>query len=589
MMRSLTRMLSTYKELKSLNKNAAYQEVISKYKQLPETEKTPQVLQEYYRALKNEALSSTLSENVPEPVHLILSDQIDKTSAKEKLKQDILIRYNGYKTENSSTPLTFRDHIQTMLPQSTDLVQMALLLIIIYKFYQMSNLFSSEKSENFKIEKTSPVRFSDVKGIDEYKQEVEDLVDYLKNPQKYIQAGVKAPKGILLTGKPGTGKTLLAKAIAGEAGVSFLHTSGSSFEEKYVGVGPSRVRKIFEEARKLAPCIIFIDEIDSVAQSRNYRAANYSKDSLNQLLVEMDGFKPSDNIIVMGATNFLESIDKALLRSGRFDKIIELPVPDRQARSEIIDFYLTKIKTHTSLNKAALVSKTLGMTGADIENLVNIAALHAVKAGKALTDWEDFDYAIDRVTMGISNKSLLVDKSDIETTVYHELGHAVVAYFTQGANEMQKITILPRGQSLGHTAFVIRREDKPITKEQILAHLDVCMGGRAAEELFFGEENITTGFAGDLKSATNVIYYGLRTGLFAELTGQKSFSELEEMGIQQRNDLDSIVVDILNKAYLRAVQIIREKTKLIHGLAEELREKETLTKDEFVAVVDRIR
>ena len=582
-------MLSASKELRSLNKNAEYKEVISRYNKLSKWEKTYQVHQEYYRALQNESLSSTLEEKAPETVHLILGDNVDQNSAKDKAKQDILLRYNGYKTENSSKPLTFNDRMQMRTPKPSELIQIALSLLILYKFYQLNNFFTLEKNDSFKIEKTSPVRFSDVKGIDEYKQEVEDLVDYLKNPQKYIQAGVKAPKGILLTGKPGTGKTLLAKAIAGEAGVSFLHTSGSSFEEKYVGVGPSRVRKIFEEARKLAPCIIFIDEIDSVAQSRNYRAANYSKDSLNQLLVEMDGFKPSDNIIVMGATNFLESIDKALLRSGRFDKIIELPVPDRQARSEIIDFYLGKIKTHTSLNKSVLVSKTLGMTGADIENLVNIAALHAVKAGKPLTDWDDFDYAIDRVTMGISNKSLMVDKSDIETTVYHELGHAVVAYYTQGANEMQKITILPRGQSLGHTAFVIRREDKPISKEQILAHLDVCMGGRAAEELFFGQENITTGFAGDLKSATNVIYYGLRTGLFAELTGQKSFSDLEEMGIQQRNDLDSLVIDILNKAYLRAAQIIREKTDLIHGLAEELREKETLTKDEFVAIVDRIR
>jgi ATP-dependent metalloprotease len=303
--------------------------------------------------------------------------------------------------------------------------------------------------------------------------------------------------------------------------------------------------------------------------------------------VEIDGFKKDENIIIIGATNFFESLDKALLRSGRFDKKIELPVPDRQARAEILEYYLGKIKTDETISLRLLISRSYGMTGADIENLVNLAALHAVQRGEQVASWEDFEYAIDRVTMGIGHKSLAVSEVDIQNTVYHELGHATVAFYTEGANELQKITILPRGQSLGHTAFVLHKEDAPFTKQEVLAQIDVCMGGRAAEEVFFGEKNITTGCSNDLKNATSLAYSGLSAGLFNEITGLGSFKELEDLGSHQRNELDKAVFEILTSSYNRALRVIREKVSVIHTLAKELRAKETLSKDQFIEIIEK--
>lgn len=560
MMRSIFQASNRLKELQNFNKQGKYTDVIMVYKDNLSGQSTLLEKKEYYHALKKLGLSNLTSERQANENAILAISKVEKPS-----NQFILNLIDKLK-------IRFFDF----------------LFIGLVLYFFKDNLFKNTSGETneFKFVKVSNVRFSDVRGIDEYKQEIEDIVDYLKNPKVYLDSGVKITKGVLLTGKPGTGKTLLAKAIAGEAGVTFYQTSGSSFEEKYVGLGPKRIRTLFEEAKKNAPCIIFIDEIDSVAQSRNYRSANYSKDSLNQLLVEMDGFATTEQIIVIGATNFPESIDKALLRSGRFDKIVDLPVPDRRGRLDILNYYLSKIQTDTSIDLETLVGKTQGMTGAELENLVNLAALNAVRSGQEKCSWSNFDSAIDRITIGLTSKTMNLSEDDINCTVYHELGHAIVAFFTKGAGELNKITILPRGPSLGHTAILSNKENKAQTREEILAHIDVCMGGRAAEELFFGLDCISSGCSSDLKSATQYAYYGVTSGVFSDITGLQSFQDVENMGNDQRNKVDQWVLNILSESYNRAKVVIQQKINLVHQLAKELKEKETLTREQFTAIAN---
>ena len=433
----------------------------------------------------------------------------------------------------------------------------------------------------------SHVTFEDVKGIDDCREEIEDIVSYLKNPRKYIEAGAKMTKGVLLTGKPGTGKTLLAKAIAGEAGVKFFFCSGSEFEEVFTGLGAKRIRSLFKKARKNSPCVIFIDEIDGIAGNRNNLSNSSTKQSLNQLLIELDGFKANDQVVVIAATNFPESLDKAVRRSGRFDKEITIPVPDLKGRKEILDLYLSRIKHDESINSADIAKKTTGMTGADLANIVNLAALESVKNNKKVSTLEDFEHAIDRIKIGLAIKTYSMTEDEKMNTIYHELGHAIVGYLTKGAGDIHKVTILPRGQSLGHTSIIDAKENKHRTKEELLAHIDVCMGGRAAEEIFFGIENVCSGASSDLNTATQASYSALKTGLFADVAGFTSYNDITELGYEQRNHIDRLVASILDSSYNRAKTLIKENREIIEKLATELKEKETLNKEEFIAIINR--
>lgn len=349
------------------------------------------------------------------------------------------------------------------------------------------------------------VTFDDVKGVDEAKQELQEIVEFLKNPEKFSSLGGKLPKGVLLVGPPGTGKTLLARAVAGEAGVPFFHAAGPEFDEILVGQGARRVRDLFATAKQKAPCVIFIDEIDSVGAKRTNSVLHpYANQTINQLLTEMDGFRQNEGVIVLGATNRRDDLDKALIRPGRFDVEIQVNLPDFEGRKEIIKLYLDKIKYSTNVDIDVLARGTTGFTGADLENMINQAALRAAIDGHKSVGMEYIENSRDKVLMGPEKKSRIPDEEANMITAYHEAGHALVAYYTKDSHPLHKVTIIPRGPSLGHTAYIPEKEAYHVTKSQMLATMDTLMGGRVAEELIFGPEKITTGASSDLKKATKM-------------------------------------------------------------------------------------
>ena len=457
-------------------------------------------------------------------------------------------------------------------------------LVFLKSNFQFKNGLVDYKS-HIRVSESSDIRFSDVKGIDECREELEEIVDYLKNPEKFKKAGAKSHKGLLLTGAPGTGKTLLAKAIAGEAGVNFFYNSGSDFDEMFIGLGASRIRKLFKKAKKQAPCIIFIDEIDALASSRKGMDST-SRQALNQLLVEIDGFTPSDSVIVIAATNLPEVIDNALKRSGRFDKEVHVPLPNLKGRKEILDLYLTKIQYDNDMDTEFIARKTIGMTGAAIANIVNLAAVNAAKYNKPFCDASDFDYAIDRVMLGISRNTYSMTDEEIYNTSYHELGHAFMAFYT-GFSEIHKITILPRGHTLGHTAYLPRKEHGIWTKEELLSALDTAVGGRAAEEIFRGNLKITTGCSSDLAKATEFVYSGIRSGLFSNELGFACYDSIDGLGEKQRNAIDALASKLLMESYGRVKYRLEKNRSLLEYLAKELKKRETLTRDEFLELINR--
>lgn len=349
------------------------------------------------------------------------------------------------------------------------------------------------------------VTFNDVKGVDEAKQELQEIVEFLKNPEKFSSLGGKLPKGVLLVGPPGTGKTLLARAVAGEANVPFFHAAGPEFDEILVGQGAKRVRDLFATAKQKAPCVIFIDEIDSVGAKRTNSVLHpYANQTINQLLTELDGFRQNEGVIVLGATNRRDDLDKALIRPGRFDVEIQVSLPDFEGRKEIIQLYLGKIKYSQDVDLDVLARGTVGFTGADLENLINQAALRAVIDGLNEVPMEYIENSRDKVLMGPEKKSRIPDEDANKITAYHEAGHALVAFYTKDSHPLHKVTIIPRGPSLGHTAYIPEKESYHVTKGQMLATMDTLMGGRVAEELIFGPEKITTGASSDLKKATKM-------------------------------------------------------------------------------------
>ena len=340
------------------------------------------------------------------------------------------------------------------------------------------------------------VRFSDVHGCDEAKEELQELVEFLKNPESFSTLGGKLPKGVLLVGPPGTGKTLLARAVAGEAGVPFFFMSGSEFDEVYVGVGAKRVRELFTAAKSKAPAIVFIDELDAIGGKRNARDAAYVKQTLNQLLTELDGFEQSSNVIILAATNFPELLDKALVRPGRFDRHVMVDLPDVRGRLAILKHHIEKIKLGKDVRLESLAAGTVGFSGAELENIVNQAAVHASKAKAQAVSMLDLEWAKDKVMMGAEKKSMVLSKNEKEMTAYHEAGHALVSMFTPGANPLHKITIMPRGMSLGMTMSLPEMDKYSREMIEFQAQIDVCMGGKAAEELIYGPNRVSSGVSG---------------------------------------------------------------------------------------------
>jgi ATP-dependent metalloprotease len=339
------------------------------------------------------------------------------------------------------------------------------------------------------------VRFSDVHGCDEAKEELQEVVDFLKNPDKFSTLGGKLPKGVLLVGPPGTGKTLLARAVAGEAGVPFFFMSGSEFDEVFVGVGAKRVRELFAAAKGKSPAIVFIDELDAIGGKRNARDAAYVKQTLNQLLTELDGFEQNNGVIILAATNFPEMLDKALTRPGRFDRNVTVPLPDVRGRVAILKHHMKKVIIGNDVSLETLAQGTPGFSGAELENVINQAAVHASKAKAQAISMMDFEWAKDKVMMGAEKKSMIISEVEREMTAYHEAGHALVIMFSPASNPLHKITIMPRGRSLGMTVHLPEMDKYSMSLEEYEARIDVCLGGKVAEELIYGPARVTSGCA----------------------------------------------------------------------------------------------
>jgi cell division protease FtsH len=446
------------------------------------------------------------------------------------------------------------------------------------------------------------VTFEDVAGIDEAKEELSEIVEFLRDPKKFTRLGGRIPKGVLLMGPPGTGKTLLARAIAGEAGVPFFSISGSDFVEMFVGVGASRVRDLFVQGKKNAPCIIFIDEIDAVGRHRGAGLGgghDEREQTLNQLLVEMDGFESNEGVILISATNRPDVLDPALLRPGRFDRQVMVSLPDIAGREKILSVHMKKSPVAQDVEMITLAKGTPGFSGADLENLVNEAALLAAKRGKEKVEMVDFEDAKDKVYMGLERKSKVIKEEDRKTTAYHEGGHALVARFLPNTDAVNKITIIPRGRAAGITWFLPEERDFKY-KDQLENELSVSFGGRVAEELVFNR--ISTGAYGDIKQATDLAQQMVRTWGMSEKLGPLSYAKGEDQiflgrEIAQHRDyseetaqrIDSEIARLIKTAYDRAKNVLEEHIDILHALADLLLEKETVLGKELDDLIFSIK
>ncbi|KAM4606301.1 ATP-dependent zinc metalloprotease YME1L1-like [Polymixia lowei] len=431
------------------------------------------------------------------------------------------------------------------------------------------------------------VTFDHVKGVEEAKNELQDVVEFLRNPQKFTVLGGKLPKGILLVGPPGTGKTLLARAVAGEADVPFYYASGSEFDEMFVGVGASRIRNLFKEAKANAPCVIFIDELDSVGGKRIESPMHpYSRQTINQLLAEMDGFKPNEGVIVIGATNFAEALDNALVRPGRFDMQVTVPRPDVKGRIEILNWYLSKIKVDPAVDAEIIARGTVGFSGAELENLVNQAALKAAVDEKEMVTMKDLEFAKDKILMGPERKSVDIDKKNKTITAYHESGHAIVAYYTKDAMPINKATIMPRGQTLGHVSMLPESDRWSETRAQLLAQMDVSMGGRVAEELVFGDDYITTGASSDFDGATRIAKMMVTRFGMSDKLGVMTYTDLSKQSPETQAAIEQEVRVLLKDSYERAKNILKTYSNEHKKLADALLRYETLDAKEIQLVLE---
>ena len=450
-------------------------------------------------------------------------------------------------------------------------------------------------------EKQGRVTFDDVAGIDEAKAELEEIVDFLRDPQKFQRLGGKIPKGVLLVGPPGTGKTLLARSIAGEANVPFFTISGSDFVEMFVGVGASRVRDMFEQGKKNAPCIIFIDEIDAVGRHRGAGLGGGNDEreqTLNQMLVEMDGFESNEGVIIIAATNRPDVLDPALLRPGRFDRQVVVPNPDVNGREKILRVHMRKVPLASDVEPKVIARGTPGFSGADLANLVNEAALLAARMGRRTVGMQEFEMAKDKVLMGAERRSLVMSEGEKRMTAYHEAGHALVAMHEPECDPVHKATIIPRGRALGLVMSLPEGDRYSKHKSKLKAELAMAMGGRVAEELIFGADKVSNGASGDIKMATDqarrmVTEWGMSEGLGMIAYGSNdqevflghSVTQSKNLSEETARKIDAEIRTIIDGAYARATKVLSENLDELHLLAKGLLEHETLSGDEIKHVI----
>ena len=482
-----------------------------------------------------------------------------------------------------------------------------ILLIGVWVFFMRQASAGNNKAMSFGksrarlIENNKKVTFADVAGAEESKQELEEVIDFLKDPMKFQRLGGKIPKGVLLVGPPGTGKTLLAKAVAGEANVPFFSISGSDFVEMFVGVGASRVRDMFEQAKKNSPCILFIDEIDAVGRHRGAGLGGGNDEreqTLNQLLVEMDGFEPNENVILIAATNRPDVLDPALLRPGRFDRQVVVSNPDIKGREAILHVHTRKVPLAKDVDLSVIARGTPGFSGADLANLVNEAALLAARRNKRKVTAEDFDNAKDKVLMGNERKSMAMDEEEKKLTAYHEAGHAICSLHVPETDPIHKATIIPRGRALGMVQQLPEKDQYSYTRAKMLSRLIICMGGRASEELKFGYDKVTSGASADISAATNlarsmVTEWGmsdvLGPVLYAENSNEvflgRAVTQNKNMSEDTARLVDAEIKRLLTDAHAEATRILQQYNKELETLAQALMEYETLSGEEIRDVI----
>ena len=439
--------------------------------------------------------------------------------------------------------------------------------------------------------------FSDVAGVDEAKEEVAELVEFLRDPGKFQKLGGKIPQGVLMVGAPGTGKTLLAKAIAGEAKVPFFTISGSDFVEMFVGVGASRVRDMFDQAKKHAPCIIFIDEIDAVGRHRGAGLGgghDEREQTLNQLLVELDGFEGNEGVIVIAATNRPDVLDPALLRPGRFDRQVVVPLPDIRGREQILKVHMRKVPIADDVRQTIIARGTPGFSGADLANLINEAALFAARADKRMVDMEDFEKAKDKIMMGAERRSMVMSEEEKKLSAYHEAGHAIVGRLVPSHDPVYKVTIIPRGRTLGVTMFLPEEDRHSFSRERLESQISSLFGGRISEELVFGPECVTTGASNDIQRATEIARNMVTKWGLSERLGPLTYSEEEAevflghsvtqhklVSDETAHVIDEEIRSIIDRNYERAEKLLKENIKKLHLMAEALIKFETITSDQI--------
>jgi len=516
----------------------------------------------------------------------------------------------GYTPEEIISPeyITRKDYLGTFL--SFILPLLVLVVVWVYIMRRMSggaggggagNIFSVGKSKAQIFDKDTHVKinFSDVAGLEEAKTEVMEIVDFLKNPKKYTSLGGKIPKGALLVGPPGTGKTLLAKAVAGEANVPFFSISGSDFVEMFVGVGASRVRDLFRQAKEKAPCIVFIDEIDAVGRARgrnpNFGANDERENTLNQLLTEMDGFGTNSGVIILAATNRADILDKALLRAGRFDRQISVELPDIKEREAIFKVHLRPIKLEEGFDIAFLAKNTPGFSGADIANVCNEAALIAARGNKTSVEKQDFLDAVDRIIGGLEKKNKIISHEEKRTIAYHEAGHATVSWLLEHASPLLKVTIIPRGKALG-AAWYLPEERSISTREHIMDELAYALGGRASEELVIGK--ISTGALSDLEKVTKqayamVAYFGMSEKVgnisYYDSSGQSEYGFSKPYSEKTAELIDLEAKKIIEESYNKAKEVISANIEGLTKLAEQLLEKEVIFSEDLESIFGKRR
>ena len=500
----------------------------------------------------------------------LVQEKVDKEGLKVDLKQEPI-----------NPILRTTDTLFSMLPT-------ILLVVLMFMIFKMQGLGGDNNGKVYGGEENrkTGVKFEDVAGLDEEKGELIEIVDFLKNPKSYLDMGAKIPRGILLYGKPGTGKTLIAKAIAGEAGVPFISMSGSEFIEMFAGLGASRVRKLFEKAKKMAPCIIFIDEIDAIGSRRTSSSGAESENNqtLNQLLVEMDGFASNETIIVLAATNRPEMLDKALLRPGRFDRQVTIPTPDLNGREAILKLHCKDKKISPEVNFRSLAGDTAGFTGAELANVLNESAIIATREGHEAITNEDIENAIKKITVGLEKHNRVVSEKDKKLTAYHEAGHAVVSKFLPTQTDVKEVSIIPRGLAGGYTMYKTNEDKFYISRTELLEKMVALMGGRAAEKISLNE--ISTGASNDIEVATGIARDMLTVYGMSDSLGQISLKvnepyELQMYGENIFNEVGEQVKLLIDNAYVTAQKILIEHRELLDKVALALLEKETISEEEF--------